>query len=207
MGAGRVSSGRVQGLVEVTLEAAIIAVAWFVSLLVAILVVPRLAGKKARAAWTAWLMSPEADPYLDRVADRVEAKMEPRLMAFEEQLGQPIQLDLAPIVAMVTESVVPRVKEEVEKVRAVIDGKLGFARKVAKGAGEAITEAIAEEAAANVDPAEAEIVNYIDELIGDKEWTKEHPAAAIGLRILKRQGGNLTLQRGGAGFRRSRGRR
>jgi len=189
-------------LVEITFEAIVIVAAWLVSLIVAIFAVPRLVAPKARKAWTDWLMSEESEPYLDRVADRVSAKMEPRLMAFEERLAQPVDINLAPIVAMVTESVVPKVKDEVEKVRAVIDGKLGFARKVAKGAGEAITEALAEEAAANADPAEAEIVNYIEELLGDKEWTKEHPAAAIGLRILKKQGG-VTLQGGGAGFRRS----
>jgi len=197
-------------LVEVDLTVAIVVAAWFVSLFVAIFAVPRLAGKKARMAWTAWLLSPDAEPYMDRLADRVMAKMEPRLTGFEDRLNQPVDINLQPIVAMVTESVVPRVKEEVAKVREVIDGKLGFARKVAKGAGEALTEAIGEQAleAAGVDPAEAEIVNYIDGLLEDKEWTKEHPAAAIGLRILKRQGGAVTLQGGSSGgFRRTRFRR
>ena len=182
----------------------VVIVAWFISLFVALKIVPILAGKKSKDRLVEFLSSKDSEPLWDKAAERVMIKMEPRLMDFEERLAQPVELDLAPIVAMVTESVVPRVKEEVEKVRAVIDGKLGWARKVAKSTGEAVLEGIAEEAAHNMDPTEAEIVNYIDELIGDKEWTKDHPAAAIGLRILKKQG-SITLQRGGSGtsFRRS----
>lgn len=186
------------------MEAAIIAVAWLVSLFVALFIVPKLAGKKSKDRLVAFLSSEDSDPLWDKAADRVMVKIEPRLSGFEDRLNQPIQLDLAPIVAQVTANV----GEQVEKVRAVIDGKLGWARKVAKQGGEAVAEAIGEQAAeaAGLDPAQAEIVDYMDGLLDDKEWTKAHPAAAVGLRILKRQG-QVTLKGGGSGYRNTRRRR
>src|SRR2546425_489876 len=96
--------------------------------------------------WKTWLMSKDADAYIDRVADRaadqVAAKLEPRLTAFEERLSAPVQIDLAPIVQMVSAEIVPKVKEEIERVRAVIDGKIGWVRKVGKQTGEVIAEAV-----------------------------------------------------------------
>src|SRR5712691_1793358 len=94
--------------------------------------------------WKTWLMSKDADSYIDRVADRaadqVAAKLEPRLTAFEERLAAPVQIDLQPIVAMVTADMLPKVRDEVDRVRAFIDGKIGWVKKVGKGMGEAVTE-------------------------------------------------------------------
>jgi len=187
-----------------TLEAIVIVLAWFVSLIVAVLVVPRLAGKKGVQFWTAWLMSPAAEPYIDKVADRVEAKMEPRLMAFEERLGEPVQIDLVPIVGMVTESLVPRVKEEVDKVRSAVDGHLGFLKKVGNQAGEIVAEVVGEEALARtgVDPAQAVLRNRLGALLKDQEWVKAHPAGALGLEILAAYQKDETTFTRGTGFKR-----
>src|SRR5207245_5089311 len=176
-------------------------------LVIGLWLVARKAGQWARRDWTAWLESDDSLPYMDRVAERVEAKMEPRLTAFEERIGAPVQIDLEPIVAMVTNAVVPKVKEEIERVRAVIDGKIGWARKVGKNVGEALAERVGEEVAqeAGVSGAEGELLAELDGMLQDQAWVAEHKVAAFGLRLLKKEyiseqgGSGLTLQgrRGG----------
>ena len=55
---------------------------------------------------------------------------------------------------------------------------------------------------AGIDKDEANIMGHLENMLNDSEWTKKHPGAAFGLRLLKRQvageeGGGLTLQRRG----------
>lgn len=176
-------------MVELTLELGIVIAAWVVSLFVAVFAVPRLVAPRARKAWTDWLMSDDAKPYMDRLAERVEVRMEPRLNAFEERLNEPVQIDLEPIVAMVTDSLTPRLREEVDRVRAFIDGKIGYVRKIGKNMGEAVAEvtgeAVAQEAAGGA--IESELFGELDGMLNDAEWVQSHKVAAFGLRLLKRE--------------------
>lgn len=193
-------------MVELSLELGVVVIAWLVSLFIAIFAVPRLVAPKAREAWTNWLMSEESEPYMDRVAERVMVKMEPRLTGFEERLAAPVELNLDPIVSLVVEGVIPRVKEEVDKVRQSVDGHLGFLKKVGNQAGEAVAEIVGHEtlSRAGVDPAQAVLKKRLGALLKDEAWVKAHPAGAIGLEILAAyESGDVTLQRGGGGFRRS----
>ena len=156
--------------------------------------------------WKTWLMSKDADTYIDRVAgraaDQVAAKLESRLTAFEERLSAPVQLDLAPIVEMVTASVVPRVTSEIEGIRAWLDGKIGWVRKVGKQTGDVIAEAVGEGALeeAGIDPDGASMMGSMENMLNDSEWCKKHPGAAFGLRLLKKKfgegegGEGITLQ-------------
>src|SRR3989442_937574 len=121
--------------------------------------------------WKTWLMSKDADTYIDRVAgraaDQVAAKLESRLTAFEERLSAPVQLDLAPIVEMVTASVVPRVTSEIEGIRAWLDGKIGWVRKVGKQTGDVIAEAVGEGALeeAGIDPDGASLMGSMENML------------------------------------------
>lgn len=198
----------------------VVVVAWLVSLFIAIFAVPRLVAPKAREAWTTWLMSEAADPYMDRLAERVTARlpdfpdiptvaqvseavmeaMEPRLSGFEERINQPVQLDLLPIVALVEDRLTPKFTDVQEKVRAFIDGKIGWARQVKQGMGEAVAERVGEAAAeaAGLDSTESEIMGELEGMLADAEWVKAHRAAAFGLRILRKEigkggGGPVTL--------------
>jgi len=184
-------------------------------LVIALIVVARVVRKQ----WTSWLRSKEADPYLDRVAEHVIAMLppmpkvpstedflraiEPRLQGFEDRLAQPVEVDLAPIVQMVTQSVVPQIEEKVATIRSVIEGKIGWIRKVGKQTGEAIAEVAGNEALeeAGIDPGDADMMGSLENMLNDSEWTKAHPGAAFGLRLLKKQLGNssegVTLQRRG----------
>lgn len=184
-------------------------------LVIGLWLVARKAGQWARRDWTAWLESPEADPYLDRVADHVIAKIkvpktedfmaaiEPRLQGFEDRLAQPVEVDLVPIVELVSASVVPKIRDEVTAIRSVIEGKIGWIRKVGKQTGEAIAEVAGNEALeeAGIDPDDADMVGSLENMLNDSEWVKKHPGAAFGLRLLKKQLGNssegITLQRRG----------
>lgn len=191
-------------MVELTLELTVVVIAWLISLFIAIFAVPRLVAPKAREAWTNWLMSKDAEPYMDRVAERVAAKMEPRLNAFDERLNEPVQIDLLPIVALVEERLGPKFTETSEKVRAFIDGKLGWAKRVAGDTGNAIAERLGEKAVAEagMDPVVAEGLGEIDAALSDSEWVKEHRVAAFGLRAIRRQmAGETTFTRGGTGYR------
>src|SRR5439155_26667749 len=125
----------------VTLNAVIDSI---LGLVIALIVVARVVRKQ----WTKWLKSREADPYLDRVAERVIAKlpsmpkvpttdefmeaMEPRLNEFEEVLNKPVDLNLGPMGREVTDSV----SAEVNKVRTTIEGYRGVLEKRGTQAGE-----------------------------------------------------------------------
>jgi len=209
-----VDSGEI--LMLVSLNAVIDSV---LGLVIGLWLVAKAAGRRALRGWTVWLESKDADPYLDRMAQRVIAKIpaypvipeipkvddfleaiEPRLQGFEERLNQPIQLDLDPVIDKVTGNVIA----EVDKIRAVIDGKIGFFKKVGAGVGEAATEHVMEQVAlqAGVDPTQAQILGELEALLGDPAWVKAHPAAAVGLRILKAnsRGGQLALTSGSGSY-------
>jgi len=181
----------------VTLNAVIDSI---LGLVIGLWLVAKRAGRMARRDWTAWLESEEALPYLDRVADRTAAKMEPRLSAFEERLAQPVQIDFSQVVEQVRGPVI----DEVARLRAFIDGKVGWFKKVGKGVGEAVAEGAGDLALreAGIDGEGSEILGELDRLLSDRDWTEEHRAAAFGLRLLKRQlsqdGGTLSLTRGGS---------
>jgi len=162
-------------------------------LVIALLVVSRVVRKQ----WTNWLRSKEADPYLDRVADRVIAKLpsmpkvpttedfmeaiEPRLQGFEDVINKPLDLDLGPI----TREIV----DEVAKISSRIEGHLGFMKKVGKNVGEAVVEEAGNEAlqAAGIDPhgGQAVLMKKLGLLLQDEKWVTEHRAAAIGLEALQ----------------------
>jgi len=193
-------------------EIAVLAAAWVLSLVWGLLIVARRAGKLGVRFWTAWLMSKEADPYMDRVAERVMVKMEPRLSGFEDRINQPVQLDLLPIVAMVEDRLAPRFASEVDRVRTFIDGKIGWVKKVGKETGEFVAERAGEAALAEagIDPAESELLGELEATLADKEWVAEHRAGAFGLRLLKREWakskGGITLT-GRSGYNPGRRRR
>ncbi len=172
-------------------------------LAIGIFVVARIAARRAKEEWTAWLMSKDSEPYMDKLAARVikqlpappvippfpkipttddfMEKIEPRIQGLEERISQPLDLDLGPIVKEVTENVI----KEVDKVRAVIDGKLGWEKKIEKQTGEAIAEQIIEAKmeGAGINPRGGQGVLYkrFKALLQDGKWTKEHPAAAAGI--------------------------
>ena len=162
-------------------------------LVIALLVVSRVVRKQ----WTNWLQSKEADPYLDRVGERVVAKLpsmpkvpttedfmeaiEPRLQGFEDVINKPLDLDLGPI----TREVI----DEVSKIRSQIEGHLGFLKKVGKNVGETVVEEAGNEAlqAAGIDPhgGQAVLMKKLGLLLQDEKWVTEHRAAAIGLEALQ----------------------
>ncbi len=162
-------------------------------LVIALLVVSRVVRKQ----WTSWLQSKEADPYLDRVGERVVAKLpsmpkvpttedfmeaiEPRLQGFEDVINKPLDLDLGPI----TREVI----DEVSKIRSQIEGHLGFLKKVGKNVGEAVVEEAGNEALQNagIDPhgGQAVLMKKLGLLLQDEKWVTEHRAAAIGLEALQ----------------------
>ncbi|SRR6266511_1894211 len=187
-------------------------------LAIGVLVVARIAARRAKVEWTTWLMSKEAEPYMEKLAevvikklpaipstDSFMEKIEPRIQGLEERISQPLDLDLGPIVKEVTENVV----KEVDKIRAVIDGKLGWEKKIEKQTGEAIVEQVVEAKmeAAGINPRGGQGVLYkrFKALLQDGKWVKEHPAAAAGIDAIvaemetgEASSGGLSLQ-GSAG--------
>lgn len=154
------------------------------------IVVAWAAGRRSKKALVAYLESAESEPLWEKQTETIMGKLEPRIQEVEAKIPiGDVQLDSQSLVDTVSASLMPQVRAEIEKVRAMIDGKLGFARKVAKGTGEAVAEAIGERALqeAGVNPAEAELYSYLDGLLEDKAWAKAHPGAAIGLRLIKRE--------------------
>lgn len=151
-------------------------------------VVAYMAGKKSKKALVGYLTSEESDELWDRQTQKVMDAMEPRLAEFEARLDEPIKIDFAPVVAEVSGNV----STEVDKIRAVIDGKLGWVRKVGKQTGEAVAEEAAGLALkeAGIDTGVASLLGELDALLGDRAWVKEHPAAAVGLRLIKARGGD-----------------
>lgn len=187
-----------------------------VDTLLGLLIGVYVVARAARKQWTDWLMSKEADPYMDRLAARVLAKLppmpkvpttddfmaaiEPRIQGLEERISQPIDLDLGPIVKEVTENVT----REVDKVRAVIDGKIGWEKKVEKQTAEVIADQLSREAmeARGIDPngGQARLYKRLKDLMSDGKWQKEHPAAAAGVDALlgemESEAGGLNLTTG-----------
>jgi len=142
-----------------------------------------------------WLDSEKGKRYMDKLADHVIAKLpplpttekfmeaiEPRISGLEERINEPIQLDLAPIVKEVTGNVIA----EVDRIRAVIDGKMGWLAKVDKKTGEAIAEqvggAVLEQS--GMSPGQQRIYKRFKALLADAKWQKENPAAAAGIDAL-----------------------
>lgn len=176
------------------------------------LIVAWLAGWRSKRALVSYLRSEDSNELWDKAAERVMVKFEPRIMDLEAKIPQgEIQLDTSSLVAAVKAQLVPDVRAEVDKVRAVIDGKLGFARKALKATGEAVAEAAGLEAAeaAGLDESDpsAMLKARLASLRLDDEWVKEHPLAAVGLDILRAQmapgqglAGTITLGRGGLGY-------
>ena len=172
-------------------------------LLIGVLVVARIAARRAKVEWTTWLMSKDAEPYMDKLALRVIKQLpsapvippfppipkvedfmeaiEPRIAGLEERINQPIDLDLGPIVKEVTENVV----REVDKVRAVIDGKIGYLAKVEKQGGEAIAQEVVNQAmedrGINPNGAQGRLYKRLKALMADSKWQKANPAAAAGV--------------------------
>ena len=228
-------SGRGTTTVELTLELAVVVVAWLVSLFIAIFAVPRLVAPKAREAWTTWLMSPASEPYMDKVADRVIAKlpkfpdteavsesvmkaMEPRLSGLEERIASvgDVTIDPSGLVQHVRDVVVPEVRQEIDKLRSWWEGKRGVLVKGMKDLGEGVTEIVGEDALAEVVGSEGvtQMMRWehrLTEIGIDEEWKKGHKAAAVGLDIVRDMfagdaRGTLT-RRGGSGFSPGRRRR
>ena len=169
---------------ELDLVGVVVVVAWVVSLLVALLAVPRLAGRKSRTALVEFLTSEESEPLWDKAAERVMVRFEPRLSDVEKRFSQPIQFDMGPVVEEVTE----RVVAEVDRVRATIDGHLGWMKRIGKETGEAVAELVGEEAMKESGLGrEAAIQAKLMGLTLDPKWTKAHPVAAFGLDLLKEE--------------------
>lgn len=155
---------------------------------IALIVVARVVRKQ----WTTWLMSKESEPYMDRVADRVIAKapkvpstddfleaIEPRISGLEERINEPIQLDLDPVIMKVTENV----RVEVDKIRAVIDGKTGWMKKIEKQTDEVIAQEGANIVmeAKGLSAGQRRLYTRFKAMLADTKWTKANPAAAAGL--------------------------
>lgn len=162
----------------------IVVIAWFVSLAVAIFAVPRL----ARGRLVDFLDSEKSDPLWDRAAERVMVKLEPRITEMEGKIpGGDIQLDPNSLVAAVSATLMPQVRDEIERVRATIDGHMGWLKNVGKNTGEAVATAAANGALvqAGVSPEAASVLGELDALLSDEAWVKENRAAAVGLRLIK----------------------
>lgn len=194
--------------------------------LIGLALVARYAGRNSKKALVDYLTSEESDGLWDRQTAKVTAalepriakleariprvdpealgeslmkKLEPRISGLESRIAEPIQLDLAPVVEQVTANV----RAEVDRVRADLDGRLGYLKKMGKQAGEAVTDLAIEGAmkAAGVDPSHPAVALQTEllALLEDPKWVKEHPAGAAGLRLLRSQVGNLPLTRSPSG--------
>jgi len=166
-------------------------------LAIGVLVVARIAARRAKVEWTTWLMSKDAEPYMDKLALRVinklpaipttEAfmeKIEPRIQGLEDRISQPLDLDLGPIVKEVTQNVVT----EVDRIRAVIDGKMGWAAKVEKQTNELIASEVGQEvmesALSSLSPGQRKLYTRFKSYLADEKWVKANPAAAVGAEAL-----------------------
>jgi len=151
--------------------------------------------------WKNWLMSKESEPYMDRVAVRVIAKLppypvipkvpsiedfmealEPRISGLEERVNQPIELDLDPMIVKLTQNITA----EVDKIRAVIDGKTGWMKKVEKQTDEVIAQEGAQiiMESRGLSPGQRRLYTRFKAMLADEKWTKANPAAAAGLDAL-----------------------
>lgn len=148
------------------------------------IVVAWAAGRRSKKALVRYLESDESRPLWERQAQKVLEAIEPRITEVETRIST-MSFDLTPAV----NEMKLYMRAEVERIRAVIDGKLGFGKKIAKQTGEALAAEVGNEAveAAGIDTVQAEIISGMTNLLDDREWVKKNPGAAVGLRIIKSQ--------------------
>jgi hypothetical protein len=174
-------------MVELTPELAVVVVAWLVSLFIAIFAVPRLVAPKAREAWTSWLMSKDAEPYMDRLAARVEARLLPKL---EEM--KTVSINAGPMVAELKAELLPELLQKVESVRTWVSSKLGLTIRGLKDLGEDAIEAVGKEVLDEADPNDVLRAQLASLKVVDPD---KHPYAAAGLAYLKAQLGAVPVKK------------